>query len=94
MSPARQCRPYTGRDKNSRYNGKSHEHTNHIEDETFHDFHIHLATERYQQRGTREDAYAKPTNRYDDFSSALRCLIGDANLEAPSDPQGNLFEEG
>ena len=74
-----------------RYNGKSHEHTNHIEDETFYDFHIHLATERYQQRGTREDAYAKPTNRYDDFSSALRCLIGDANLD---DPQRNLFEEG
>ena len=27
-----------------RYNGKSHEHTNHIEDVTFYDFHIHIAT--------------------------------------------------
>jgi hypothetical protein len=31
-----------------RYNGKSHEHTNQIERETFYDFHLHFATERYQ----------------------------------------------
>jgi len=30
-----------------RYNGKSHEHTNPIENNTFYDFHIHKATERY-----------------------------------------------
>ena len=76
-----------------RYNGKSHEHTNHIEAVTFYDFHIHVATERYQQRGTREDAYAEPTDRYGDFYGALRCLIDDANLEVPSELQGNLFEE-
>ena len=29
-----------------RYNGRSHEHTNQIESVTFHDFHIHFATER------------------------------------------------
>lgn len=76
-----------------RYNGKSHEHTNHIEDVTFYDFHIHIATERYQERGTREDAYAEPTDRYGDFHGALRCLIDDANLEVPPESQGNLFEE-
>ena len=76
-----------------RYNGKSHEHTNHIEDVTFYDFHIHIATERYQERGTREDAYAEPTDRYGDFHGALRCLIDDANLEVPPELQGNLFEE-
>ena len=70
-----------------RYNGKSHEHTNHIEDETFYDFHIHVATERYQEIGTREDAYAEPTDRYGDFRSALRCLIADANLDVPQDSQ-------
>jgi len=39
-----------------RYNGRSHEHTNHIEGLSFYDFHIHLATERYQELGAREDA--------------------------------------
>ena len=34
-----------------RYNGNSHEHTNKIENEKLHDFHIHLATKRYQERG-------------------------------------------
>ena len=76
-----------------RYNGKSHEHTNHIEDETFYDFHIHMATERYQEFGTREDAYAQPTDRYGDFHGALRCLIDEANLDVPPEAQGNLFEE-
>lgn len=75
-----------------RYNGKSHEHTNHIEDRTFYDFHIHMATERYQEIGTREDAYAEPTDRYGDFHGALRCLIDDANLEIPAEAQGQLFE--
>ena len=77
-----------------RYNGKSHQHTNHIEKVTFHDFHIHSATERYQEFGTREDAYAEPTDRYDDFGSALDCLMEDANFRAPHEPQKDLFGEG
>ncbi len=76
-----------------RYNGRSHQHTNHIEDVTFYDFHIHVATEQYQEIGTREDAYAEPTERYGDFQGALRCLIEDANLAVPPDPQIGLFEE-
>ena len=76
-----------------RYNGNSHQHTNHIEGTTFDGFHIHYATKRYQELGTREDAYAEPTERYNDFSSALRCLIDDARLEMPIEPQGQLFEE-
>lgn len=74
-----------------RYNGKSHEHTNHIESETFYDFHIHFATERYQGIGAREDAYAEPTDRYSDLYGALNCLIEDANLQIPHEPQGTLF---
>jgi len=74
-----------------RYNGKSHEHTNHIEDETFYDFHIHVATERYQDLGTREDAYAAATSHYDDYSSAFRHLISDANLIVPPDEQPDFF---
>lgn len=76
-----------------RYNGKSHEHTNHIEDETIYGFHIHMATERYQEIGTREDAYAELTDRYGDFHGALRCLIAHSNIEVPPDEQDRLFDE-
>ena len=66
-----------------RYNGKSHEHTNKIENETFYDYHIHMATERYQlfRRG-HEDAYAKVTDRYSEINGALACLSVDACIEA------------
>ena len=76
-----------------RYNGKSHEHTNHIEGVTLYDFHIHMATERYQEIGTREDAYAELTDRYGDFHGALRCLLDDANFDIPPEAQASLFEE-
>jgi len=76
-----------------RYNGKSHEHTNHLEGDTFYDFHIHMATERYQELGTREDAFAEATGRFDDFHGALRCLLEDCGFDLPDDPQGSLFEE-
>ena len=76
-----------------RYNGRSHEHTNHIEDVTFYDFHIHCATERYQEIGAREDAYADQTDRYGGFDGALGCLIDDANFEVPAESQIDFFEE-
>lgn len=76
-----------------RHNGKSHEHTNHIEGNTFFDFHIHSATERYQEIGAREDAFAEPTGRFSDFETALRCLLTDARFEIPPGPQPSLFEE-
>ena len=59
----------------------------------FYDFHIHVATERYQEFGTREDAYGEPTDRYGDFHGAVRCLIADANFDVPPEPQSELFEE-
>ena len=67
-----------------RYNGKSHEHTNKLEGQTFYDFHIHTATERYQKLGNRdprEDAFAEVTDRYGDATGALDCLITDAGFE-------------
>ena len=76
-----------------RYNGKSHEHSNSIENRTFYDFHIHQATERYQELGSREDTFAEPTSRYSDFHSALRCLLRDCHFDVPQDPQPSLFEE-
>ena len=58
-----------------RYNGKSHEHGNHIEKNKFYGFHIHTATERYQQSGYREDTYAEETTRYADYHGAIECMV-------------------
>jgi hypothetical protein len=76
-----------------RYNGKSHERTNQIEGDTFYDFHIHQATERYQESGAREDTFAESTGRYADFHSALRCLLEDCGFEAPQNTQASFFGE-
>lgn len=74
-----------------RYNGKSHEHTNRIEGQRFYDFHIHKATERYQDLGMREDGFAEPTRRYGDLLGALQCLIGDCGFYR-TERTGDIFE--
>ena len=74
-----------------RYNGRSHEHTNKIERETFYAFHIHFATARYQETGFSEDAYAEITDRYSDFLSALECIINDCAFRIPPEPQMSLL---
>jgi len=76
-----------------RYNGKSHQHSNCIEGGTFYDFHIHQATERYQEIGAREDTYAEPSDRFSDLQQAISCMLKDCGFEVPVDPQGKLFEE-
>ena len=76
-----------------RYNGKSHEHTNPIEGDIFYDFHIHQATERYQELGAREDTYAEPTKRFSDFNQAVSCMINECGFKTPFNPQTSLFEE-
>jgi len=77
-----------------RYNGKSHEHTNTIEGETFYDFHIHKATSRYQDIGEKkEDAFAEPTDRFADMHGGIRCLIEDCAFELPQQQQIPLFGE-
>ena len=76
-----------------RYNGKSHEHTNKIEKQTFYDFHIHMATERYQKIGEeKEDGYAEVTNRYGDLQAALNCLLKDCGFVLPPGVAPDLFE--
>lgn len=75
-----------------RFNGKSHEHTNALETTKFYEFHIHRATERYQQSGLREDSFAEPTTRYQNFSGALQCLIQDCGFQMPSSSQFGLFD--
>jgi hypothetical protein len=76
-----------------RYNGKSHEHENRIEGNNFYGFHIHTATERYQEMGLREDAYAELTDRYADLDSAVRCMLQDCGFEAPRNSQPGLFDK-
>lgn len=75
-----------------RYNGKGHGHTNRIEGTQFFGFHVHYATERYQQGGFREDGYAMQTDRYENLQEALECMLDDCNFSAPQDAQLNLFE--
>jgi hypothetical protein len=68
-----------------RYNGRSHDHTNVIENETFYDFHIHTATERYQQKpGFKEDHFAEQTNQFCDLQSAIDCLINECGFSSAS----------
>jgi hypothetical protein len=74
-----------------RYNGKSHQHTNLIEGDTFYDFHIHKATERYQEIGAREDSYAEPTDKYSDYYSALQGLLQDSAFDPPKNDQLLMF---
>jgi hypothetical protein len=77
-----------------RYNGKSHQHTNKLERQTFFDYHIHQATQRYQELGLSEDAYAQPTDRYADVDGALQCALQDCCFELPPDSQLALFADG
>ncbi len=74
-----------------RYNGKSHQHTNRIEGLSFYDYHIHMATERYQRGAEKEDAYAEPTNRYGDLYGAIACLIADCGFQASGEHQPRLL---
>lgn len=77
-----------------RYNGKSHEHTNQLEKERFYDFHIHEATERYQETGADEDAFARATNRFTTIDQALICLFKDCSIQYDDDRQLTLPLEG
>lgn len=73
-----------------RYNGKSHEHTNALELQRFYAFHVHQATERYQALGTREDAYAEPTTRFQDFAGAVECMLRECGFRVPPDFQAEI----
>ncbi len=67
-----------------RYNGKSHFHTNTLEGEVpFYDYHIPIATERYQVPGFSEDHFAQKTDRFHDIASAIDCLVNDCGFRSP-----------
>ena len=74
-----------------RYNGSSHFHTNPIENETFGGFHIHIATERYQKRGLREDTFAELSAGHTTLDTAIRALLEDCGFDPPAQ-QPSLFD--
>ncbi len=67
-----------------RYNGK-HFHKNHLEGNELHDFHVHMATERYQQAGLKTEGYAEVSTEYASVQKAKECLFQDANCHRGSD---------
>ncbi len=85
-----------------RYNGKHpSEHTNKLEEEQGQQnskfgpaFHIHKATERYQEAGYAIDGYAETVVAYQDFGSALDCFLKDNNFTKPDKKQSELFGGG
>lgn len=77
-----------------RYNGKSHEHTNRLEEQPpFYDFHIHQATERYQTSSYADEHFATTTDAYVDLAGAFKCLMDDCRIIDGSDEtkQTELF---
>jgi hypothetical protein len=85
-----------------RFNGKHpSQHTNKWEKEnkipnhTFDPaFHIHMATQRYQESSYKIDGYAEVTTLYSDFHSALEQFLLKCNIKTEDDGQANLFEGG
>lgn len=85
-----------------RYNGRHpSEHTNKWEKEQgladyklAPAFHIHRATERYQEAGLPIDGFAEVTAAYHDFPSALDRFLKDNNFQCAISPQPGLFEGG
>jgi len=62
-----------------RYNGK-HIHTNRMEGDSFHDFHKHLATQKYQEAGQRIESYAQVMTTYKSYDEAIKAFIRDLNF--------------
>lgn len=65
-----------------RYNGL-HEHTNKLEGSNFRTFHIHHATQRYQEAGWDIDRFAEPTDRYTTVDEAMEIFLDDCNFVRP-----------
>lgn len=68
-----------------RHNGKSHPHKNKIEGNRLPStFHVHIATERYQERGHDIDGYAEVTSDFDSLATAVDAMLGVANFQPPA----------
>ncbi|MFH0874838.1 MAG: hypothetical protein V1859_02785 [archaeon] len=76
-----------------RYNGDSHEHTNKIEGNEMEGFHIHTATQRYQENGFQPEGFAESTKRYSDWLNALKTMLHENNFKMPVDVNQKRMEE-
>ena len=81
-----------------RYNGNSHSHTNKIEREKIvRKFHIHEATERYQDAGYKAEDYATISTGYSTYQEAIDRMIDECNLRVKgqfslTDAHGEEFD--
>jgi hypothetical protein len=73
-----------------RHNGGGHRHPNKIEGNVIEGPHVHIATQRYQEAGFKEDAYAEGTDRYTDLSGAINHMLDVASFAKPA--QGTIFD--
>lgn len=76
-----------------RYNGDSHEHTNKIEGNEIEGFHIHTATQRYQERGFQPEGFAESSKKYSDWQNALKTMLYENNFKMPVDNNQKRMEE-
>ena len=64
-----------------RYNGSSHNHPNHIENEKLgYSCHIHKTTERYIIANRKPEGFAVTTEQYYTLKGALYCLVHDCHI--------------
>ena len=81
-----------------RYNGASHSHPNHLENERLgYVCHIHIATEKYIKANKKAEGFATQTDRYKSLQGALHCLVTDCkvsglNTHPDIDNQQTLFD--
>ena len=83
-----------------RYNGKhSSQHTNRLEkargepNSSFRNtFHIHKATQRYQEEGLPIEGYAEETTEYASFDTALQAFVRSNGIVLPRDDERPLLD--
>ena len=83
-----------------RYNGKHpSQHTNRLEkargepNSSFRNtFHVHKATQRYQEEGLPIDGYAEETTEYASFDTALQAFVRSNGIVLPGDDEPSLFD--
>lgn len=69
-----------------RHNGRGHTHRNKIEKTRLPStFHVHIATERYQQHGYEIDGYAEATTTFDSLATALDAMLRVASFRPPNE---------
>jgi hypothetical protein len=54
-------------------------------------FHIHIATERYQQASLKIDGYAEVTDMYNDYPNALEAFLSDCRFQREDPAQKRLI---